>query len=267
MKLSIITINYNNRLGLEKTVQSVLLQTFRDFDWIIIDGGSDDGSRELIEETAAKCKQLSYWCSERDEGIYNAMNKGIKNAKGKYCLFLNSGDYFYGDVLNIVCSKLSSNIGFVVGRVMEEKGTLTRDFTKTQYSVAHLILYPFPHQACFINKAVFDKYGLYDEKYRIIADWVLYIDALILGNENVAFIQEIVSKMEYGGVSSNSSLYQDEIKRMKQKLSTGTIKSLEMARSYESVIASSNFTLLVFRILYRLSNLIHYFKKEKNYQY
>ena len=90
MKLSIITINYNNLAGLQKTIESVVSQTFRDFEWIVIDGGSVDGSRELIERYA---NSFSYWVSEPDKGIYNAMNKGIVVAKGDYLLFLNSGDW------------------------------------------------------------------------------------------------------------------------------------------------------------------------------
>ena len=83
MKLSIITINYNNRDGLQKTIESVVSQSFKDFEWIVIDGGSNDGSRELIERYA---ESISYWVSEPDNGIYNAMNKGIRVSKGDYLL-------------------------------------------------------------------------------------------------------------------------------------------------------------------------------------
>ena len=85
MKLSIITVNLNNREGLQKTIDSVVNQTFRDFEWIVIDGGSTDGSKELIEQYA---DHFAYWVSEPDKGIYNAMNKGIKVAKGEYLQFL-----------------------------------------------------------------------------------------------------------------------------------------------------------------------------------
>ena len=93
MKLSIITINFNNKDGLKRTIESVISQKFQEFEWIIIDGGSSDGSKLLIEEVARNNKKLvSYWCSEPDGGIYPAMNKGIDKAKGEYILFLNSGD-------------------------------------------------------------------------------------------------------------------------------------------------------------------------------
>ena len=89
--VSIITVNLNNVEGLKKTLQSVLEQTYKNIDWIIIDGGSSDGSCELIEHYS---DSFSYWVSESDKGIYNAMNKGIRVAKGKYVQFLNSGDCF-----------------------------------------------------------------------------------------------------------------------------------------------------------------------------
>ena len=92
MKLSIITVNLNNMEGLQKTCDSIISQTFKNFEWIVIDGGSADGSKELIEEYGSN---ISYWVSEPDKGIYNAMNKGIKVAKGEYLYFLNSGDYLF----------------------------------------------------------------------------------------------------------------------------------------------------------------------------
>ena len=90
MTLSIITINFNNVAGLKRTVDSVLHQTADDFEYIIIDGASTDGSREFIESCSSK---LAYWVSEKDNGVYHAMNKGIGHARGDYLLFLNSGDY------------------------------------------------------------------------------------------------------------------------------------------------------------------------------
>lgn len=92
MKLSIITINLNNKDGLEKTIESVVSQTFTDYEFIIIDGGSTKGDVELIKEYENK---ISYWVSEKDSGIYNAQNKGIKQARGEYLYFLNSGDALY----------------------------------------------------------------------------------------------------------------------------------------------------------------------------
>lgn len=98
MKLSIITINYNNREGLRKTIESVVAQTTREFEYIVIDGGSTDGSVDVIKEFS---DYIDYWVSEPDKGIYNAMNKGVKVAHGDYCQFLNSGDWLYDSNVEI----------------------------------------------------------------------------------------------------------------------------------------------------------------------
>ena len=100
MKLSIITINLNNKNGLSETISSVIAQTFTDYEYIIIDGQSTDGSLEVIKQNA---NHINQWISENDHGIYNAMNKGLNLAKGEYCLFLNSGDSLYdSDVLQVL---------------------------------------------------------------------------------------------------------------------------------------------------------------------
>src|SRR4051812_43907208 len=88
--LSIITINLNDSKGLEKTIASVVNQTFSNYEFIVIDGGSSDGSCDVMEKYKDK---IDYWKSEQDGGIYNAMNKGLHQASGSYCLFLNSGDF------------------------------------------------------------------------------------------------------------------------------------------------------------------------------
>lgn len=93
-KISIITINYNDKIGLSKTINSVLNQSWQKFEFIVIDGGSNDGGLEVIEQFKDK---IDYWVSEPDKGVYNAMNKGIKVAKGEYLIFMNSGDTFYDD--------------------------------------------------------------------------------------------------------------------------------------------------------------------------
>ena len=94
MKFSIITVSYNHRDGLLQTIRSVISQTCKDYEFIVIDAGSDDGSVDVIKEY---CDHITYWVSERDKGIYNGMNKGIAHANGSYVNFMNSGDVFYDD--------------------------------------------------------------------------------------------------------------------------------------------------------------------------
>lgn len=95
--LSIITVNLNNNLGLQKTLRSIQSQSYTDYEHIIIDANSTDGSLETIIKYTTETSHLSYWISEPDKGIYDGMNKGIAHAKGEYIFFLNSGDFLFDD--------------------------------------------------------------------------------------------------------------------------------------------------------------------------
>lgn len=116
MKISIITINYNNVEGLVKTIESVKSQADSNYEWIVIDGGSVDGSRKVILENQAS---FSYWCSEKDTGVYNAMNKGIVKSTGEYLFFLNSGDYLFdSEVLADMVTLLASGEDVIYGDML-----------------------------------------------------------------------------------------------------------------------------------------------------
>lgn len=159
-KFSIITINYNNKEGLRKTIESVVGQSFRDFEYIIIDGGSTDGSIEVIKEYAGK---VDYWVSEPDKGIYHAMNKGVLQAHGEYLNFMNSGDEFYNNgVLQEVAPSLDSDI--VVGKIVH--GTEVWGFHKEDITLMDLIRGTVLHQASFFRKELFDE-NRYGAIYRI----------------------------------------------------------------------------------------------------
>ena len=206
--LSIITVNLNNRSGLENTIKSVFSQSYKNYEFIIIDGGSQDGSTTLINNVQ---DELAYWVSERDTGIYQAMNKGIKQAKGAYCLFLNSGDWLVDDTVleNVFSKKLTADI--VIGRCrISEKGKLV--FITDQ--PAELTLKSFigntlPHQATFIKTALFDRFGLYEEKYMINADFAFWIRTIILGNCSTAALDIIISDYNLDGISSTGKLNPD----------------------------------------------------------
>ena len=174
MKLSVITINYNNCDGLRKTIESVVNQTCRDFEYIIIDGGSTDGSVDVIKQYADK---IDYWVSEPDKGIYNAMNKGIAVAHGEYLNFMNSGDCFYeSTVVENVLPHLCS-ADFYVGNIyVDNNGHRTKDTMPQEFTpsivLSRLVFSWIPHQASFIKKNAFNKYGYYCEDLRIISDFL-----------------------------------------------------------------------------------------------
>jgi glycosyltransferase involved in cell wall biosynthesis len=202
--ISIITVNLNNLEGLKKTMTSVFEQTWKEFEYIIIDGGSTDGSKEFIESHSNK---IDYWVSEPDTGIYNAMNKGIKAAKGEYLLFLNSGDWLYDEkVLKIAtekldgCDVLYGNMVkvFPDGREVLDKGVKGEEISLRTFVDGNL-----NHQATFIGKHLFKLYGFYDENLNIVSDWKLFLIALGLNNSKVKYINMEISYYDMSGVSSN----------------------------------------------------------------
>jgi glycosyltransferase involved in cell wall biosynthesis len=164
-KISIITINYNNLEGLKKTVSSVTNQTWKGFQFIIIDGGSNDGSLEYIKTNE---DVFDYWVSESDNGVYHAMNKGIKNANGEYLFFLNSGDQFYNKkVLEKNNSFLKEkDIIYFNLKVIDENKVFIKEYPEV-LSFSYFVKDTLPHPATFIKKELFDRIGLYDENLRM----------------------------------------------------------------------------------------------------
>ena len=199
-KLSIITVNLNNAEGLRKTIESVVNQTFNDYEYIIIDGGSTVGSVDIIKQYADK---ITYWVSEPDKGIYNAMNKGIKVAKGEYCYFLNSGDYLKNNfILNTIFSK-KINKDYIYGNIELNNYTLKYPKDLTFY---FFFTNTICHQAIFIKSNLFKKFGFYDEKLTIVADWEFYLRTFILANSTYIYLDETISVYDTNGMSSKPEL-------------------------------------------------------------
>lgn len=214
MKLSIITINYNNKEGLEKTIESVMSQTWCDFEWIIIDGASTDGSKELIESLTTNpltSNLISYWCSEPDKGIYNAMNKGIAHSKGDFLNFMNSGDgYYERDTLLKVSKYLDENIANVfIGQSIihtpNGKKVQVCDASCQRYDYFYFRETSIPHQATFYSKDIFLKFGLFNENLKICGDWEHAVRVIYFGKANTFYMPLEVCNFEMGGISSDLS--------------------------------------------------------------
>lgn len=208
MLLSIITINYNNCEGLRKTVASVVSQTFRDFEWIVIDGGSTDGSKELIEQYA---DHFSYWVSEPDKGIYNAMNKGIRAAKGDYLLFLNSGDWLIDDDVLLDFS----NNGFAADIVDGNIHLIYEDREEDAFAPKRVDFDFFKHgtlwhPCAFIKKSLFDKCGCYNEEFRVISDWEFFMRAVTINGASYERFNRIVSCFPVNGISADPLFEQEK---------------------------------------------------------
>jgi len=219
-KLTIITINYNNASGLHTTIQSVINQKFIDFEYIIIDGGSNDGSLDVIKQFSDK---ITFWVSEKDNGIYNAMNKGIVKSSAEYLLFMNSGDWLSNtDVLqdlfntNPTCDLIFGNMVkvFKNGESIRIKGTLEKEITF--FSFFHETIC---HPASFIKRNLFLKFGFYDENLKIVADWKFYLIAFGLNDSTIKYENIDISYYNTEGISSNQTeLAQNEREKVLREL-------------------------------------------------
>lgn len=216
MQLSIITINYNNVNGLQKTIDSVLCQTWKDFEWIFIDGGSTDGSKELIEKTAAECPNVSYWCSEPDKGVYNAQNKGIAHANGEYLNFMNSGDTFYDEnvLMNVWKEEHSEDMIYGDWIWCTQNGEKLIKSPR-EISMAIFQLGNICHQAMFLQTEMMKMNG-FDESYKLFADWAYWM-TMASDNRSFKYVPTTICRFEYGGLScSNQGLADEELCRIRK---------------------------------------------------
>lgn len=201
-KISIITINYNNIEGLKRTMESVVNQTWQEFEHIVIDGGSTDGSATFIE---SQSEYIDYWVSEPDKGIYNGMNKGIAKATGEYLLFLNSGDHLFSDKV------LEQNHKFLVEKDLIYFNLNFVDKTNSwigkypeRLSFSHFIHDTLPHPATFIKKKLFKTVGFYDEGFEMVSDWKFFVESICKFNFSYIRIDETLSTFYLDGLSSSS---------------------------------------------------------------
>lgn len=181
MKLSIVTINYNNLSGLQKTIDSVLQQSFKDYEWIIIDGGSSDGSEDVIKTYQS---HFSFWCSEPDNGIYNAINKGLSHTTGEYVQFLNSGDWLFdSSSLEKVFAQIDGKYDIYYGDMVQVNGD--GKYNPITYpDELGFLFFPYNnicHQATFYRRNLFAN-NLYDESFSIVSDWAMNIKLLFIGS-------------------------------------------------------------------------------------
>jgi len=217
MKLSIVTINYNNAEGLKRTLASVAEQSYRDIEHIIIDGGSTDGSVDFIKEYVSAnpnhdpfFKHTIKWISEKDNGIYNAMNKGIRKATGAYIQILNSGDLLaapdvveqmiaaienaeYPELLYGNMIKKDYAIGRIIGKSREVEYSLRQYFSSTMN-----------HDCCYFRRDLFETYGLYDENLKIVSDWKWFLQTIGLGRVRPVYVNIDVTVFDVSGISESN---------------------------------------------------------------
>lgn len=195
--ISVVTINYNNKEGLKRTIESVFSQTYKNYEFILVDGGSNDGSVELIQQY-----KITNYISEKDRGISHAFNKGILKAKGDWILFLNSGDTLKNssslseieedldlsfDIIQC-CVDVVDNTGTVLRRIPYERVKNNR-------------LFSMPHQGMIHSKLFFEKTGLYSESFKYSMDYDLCTRK---SNITIKYVDKVLSYMEAGGVSQQN---------------------------------------------------------------
>ncbi|MDR1764100.1 MAG: glycosyltransferase [Dysgonamonadaceae bacterium] len=263
MKLSIITVNLNNAEGLKKTVESVISQTFTDFEFIIIDGASTDGSLEVVNNY--QLSNLNFQLiSEPDKGIFDAMNKGILLAKGDFCQFLNSGDYLYSTtVLEEVFSREYSD-DIVTGNFIELYDSKTalrkgRAYARQQQgkplTMLDLFAGSLSHQATFIRRELFDRYGLYNPEMKVASDWLFFLYTIGIKGVTVKYIDQTIVYFDMNGIS-NQSATSGASERME------ALKSLLPPVIFEDYLYFTKIEhdfhyLIRYRLTYRIGRLIN----------
>jgi len=199
-KVSIITVVYNGIAHLEQTIKSVLNQSYENIEYIIIDGGSTDGTVELIKKYEDK---IAYWVSEPDGGIYDAMNKGIAKASGEIVGLINADDWYEKNAIAIVVGTFEKReVDVVHGsmRIIKENGEsfvkgAFRDISNLKKGML------LNHPTVFAKRSLYEKYGLFDTSYRIVADWERMM-SWFLNDVHFVATQEVLANFRMGGVSS-----------------------------------------------------------------
>lgn len=242
MLLTIITINRNNAAGLEKTLKSVSSQTCKNFEHIIIDGASTDASVDVIRKYAEDKRDRVKWISEPDKGIYNAMNKGIGMAQGDYVQFLNSGDCLASDdIVERMLTALDKNgwpgilHGNMIKLMPDGKRKLDKGMEETEIGFFDFFFGTMNHSSSYIQKSLFDKYGLYDESLKIASDWKWFMDSIVFGKERTVYVDLDVVLFDMTGISeSNKEL--STLERNKVLEETVPASVLEELRKWSSSI-------------------------------
>lgn len=214
LKVSVVTVCYNAVASIEQTILSVLNQTYTNIEYIIIDGGSTDGTTDIIKKYEI---QLAYWISEPDNGIYDAMNKGIAAATGDYINFMNAGDTFYSSNTIQTILSTSNEESVIYGnicRCYKLVRQTARGITVPQPRLIDFIDDTIHHQAAFIKRALFLKYGNYSTTYQLISDWLFFFESIYINGESTKYINLCVAYFKMDGISSRCTDRYTEERRM-----------------------------------------------------
>ena len=258
-------------------MDSVFAQTYRDFEYIVIDGASADGSVDVIKEynkcqmTNGKSQITFIWTSEPDHGIYDAMNRGVRKAHGEYTLMLNSGDYLVDEhVIERILPELDGT-DIVQGniiKIVSGHDVVCRGVGKSDISFFDAMHAHFLHQASFCRRELFDKYGYFDESYCINGDTVFYAKCLAFGNATFRYVNQNIAYFDTTGISADPEgkwrklRYEEDKRYMElfssrmQRLLTDEEKKIKLYDSLHAHRWSWNLTMAV-------AHMVNFFHRSK----
>jgi glycosyltransferase involved in cell wall biosynthesis len=227
--ISIITINYNNATGLQKTIESVIHQSFQDFEFVVIDGNSTDNSVDIIKQN----NRINYWVSEKDHGIYNAQNKGTLKSNGDYLLVLNSGDTLADKMTLEKVAPFLEGTDIVYGDIILESanGERKQENSPPILDVYHFMISTLWHPCAFISKTVFQRFGNYNEELKITADYEFFIRTILKNGVLSKYINLPISVFDLTGVSNNPD--NDKLQKMEREKSWNMNFSPIVVKAFE----------------------------------
>lgn len=261
LKISIITINYNNAAGLKQTIESVVDQSYSNLEYIVIDGGSTDGSKEVIE---AYKDRMHHWVSEPDQGIYYAMNKGIRAASGDYILFLNSGDFLIDKGIISEVAALSPKEDLVYGNLRCENRPGGEEWYPSEaLTFNYFYNSTLPHPSTFIKRTLFTQIGLYNEQNKVASDWEFFMLATCKYNCTYQYINKFISVFADGGISSNEANFSMVIKEREDALQRHFPQFIADHKKYLQLKSEFNKVLVYAKARIFFKNLFRSKKKGK----
>lgn len=217
-------------------MRSVVSQSFDDYEYIVIDGGSTDGSCEVVRKYADR---LTCWTSEKDTGIYNAMNKGIMMAKGDYLLFLHSGDCLINHEIlgKIMLANHAEDILFGdIEYVDPDSGARKITQLPDQIDLYYLYRFSLWHQSSFINRELFKSVGLYNEGNKYVSDWEFFFNSILFHNATCRNVGHVVTRFDlYNGISflMSEESRKEKSAILRRYLPGSTVELLQKAEGFE----------------------------------
>ncbi len=210
IRFSIITVCYNSAKTIEKTIQSVLAQTYSNYEYLIVDGGSTDGTLDVIQKYEPQFDGKLKWTSEPDGGIYDAMNKGIRRASGQLIGIVNSDDFYEPNALADMAKAYDGSLYMILYGLERQlqDGREVRVISKNhEFLESDMITHP----TCFVTKALYETFGTYSLEYKYSSDYEFMLR--MFHNTQVKFkeVYSLISNYDLGGASSRASAYLETI--------------------------------------------------------